>query len=105
MRLPRHVYAIRHNPTGRMYIGSSFNIKKRVYQHMQMLRSGCHHVQDMQDDFNEYGEGYSVFILDEITCYRERSKEYNWMKKYGTYIRGIGYNYKDHAKKKIENAV
>lgn len=104
MKIPTQVYAIRHNPTSKMYIGRSANVEKRVSQHMKMLRSGCHHVEDMQEDFNEFGEDYSVFILDEITKWAERTKEYYWMVKCGTYIRGVGYNYKDHAKKKLAEA-
>lgn len=101
MKLPRQVYGIRHNVTGRIYIGSSANVEKRIYKHMQMLRNGCHHVGDMQADFREYGDNYSVLILDEIRSYQERSKEYCWMKKYKSFIRGVGYNYKDQAKNQL----
>lgn len=105
MKLPRQVYAIRHNVTGKMYIGSSANVQKRVYQHFRMLKAGCHYIEDMQEDFNEHGEDYSVFILDEIKDWHERVKEYEWMAKCSSCVRGIGYNYKDHAKKKIREAV
>lgn len=101
MKLPRQVYALRHNPTGRIYVGSSANVEKRVYHHMMLLRNGCHHVKDMQDDFAEYGEDYSVEILDEITKWQERTKEYYWMQKCSSCIQGIGYNYQDHAKRKL----
>lgn len=97
MRLPRYVYAIQHNVTKRMYIGSSNNVKKRYFTHIYKLRSGKHHIEDMQSDFNEYGEDYSVFVLDEFVDYGDRRVEYEWMRKYQSHIRGKGYNYKDRA--------
>ena len=51
----------------------------------------------MQTDFDRYGENYTVTILDEISKYEDRSKEYEWMHKLQSHIRGKGYNYKDQA--------
>lgn len=51
----------------------------------------------MQKDFNDFGEDFSLFILDEINSYADRIKEYEWMKKYQSHIRGKGYNYNDKA--------
>jgi group I intron endonuclease len=101
MKLPRQVYALQHNPTQKMYIGSSADVKRRIQNHMKALRNGIHPVGDMQEDFFKYGEDYTVVILDEIKDWPERIKEYFWMKKYNTCTRGVGYNYKDHAKKKL----
>lgn len=98
MRFPRQVYAIKHNPTQKMYIGSSWNVEQRVYSHLQALRTGHHAVEDMQNDFDEYGEDYTVSVLDTCFNWADHFKEYYWMKKYKSFIRGIGYNYKDRAK-------
>lgn len=95
MRIPRKVYAIQHNTTKKMYIGSSHDVEKRYKSHIWALRGGKHTVPDMQADFDEHGEDYSVFILDEITCYSEKGLEYEWMRKYQTVDRRYGYNYKD----------
>ena len=97
MKLPRKVYAIQHNTTKRIYIGSSVDVEARYMNHMYQLRAGKHIVEDMQDDFINYGEDYSLFILDEITEHEDRFKEYEWMEKYKSHCRGIGYNYKDHT--------
>jgi hypothetical protein len=51
-------------------------------------------VEDMQADFNAYGEDYTVSIIEEID-YSTRDKEYEWMCFYNSNIRGFGYNYKD----------
>lgn len=97
MKLPRKVYAIQHNQTTRIYIGSSATPETRYMNHMYLLRNGKHPVSDMQDDFDTFGEDYSFFILDEITKMEDCSKEYEWMSKYKSCIRGVGYNYKDKA--------
>lgn len=95
MRLPRKVYAIRHNVTNRVYIGSSANVDHRFKSHMYKLRAHKHHIEDMQTDFDRYGEDYTFTILEDITKFEDRVKEYDWMEKYQSHIRGIGYNYKD----------
>ena len=76
MKLPRKVYAIQHNTTKRIYIGSSVDVEARYMNHMYQLRAGKHIVEDMQDDFINYGEDYSLFILYEITEHKDRFKEY-----------------------------
>lgn len=98
MKYPRQIYAIQHNVTKRIYIGSSANVDKRYLNHIYRLRGGKHNVEDMQRDFYEYGEDFSVYILDEITEYKELNKEYQYMQKYNSLERGIGYNYLDNIR-------
>lgn len=95
MDFPRQVYAIQHNTTKRIYIGSSKNVEKRYWTHIYALRNGTHAIKDMQEDFVQYGEDFSLFILDKINGFDEKHKEYDWMEKYQSFIRGTGYNYKD----------
>lgn len=97
MKLPRTVYLIRHNKTKRVYIGSSNNPPRRFKAHMDALRRGKHPVEDMQADFDKYGEDYSIEFLEVIEKYEDGMHEYDWMRKYNSHIRGIGYNYKDIA--------
>ena len=98
------VYMIRHNVTGRMYIGRSQDVPKRTYQHFQKLRNGKHPVEDMQKDFDEYGDNFSVSIIGEIDN-SHLNLEIETMEKYGSTVRGIGYNYKDpHITNAIRNA-
>lgn len=101
MRFPRKVYAIQHNVTKRIYIGSSCNVTTRYQNHMFALRRGKHVIEDMQEDFDKYGEDYSLFILDECFSSSDKNKEYEWMLKYNSFVRGIGYNYKDHTKTRL----
>lgn len=95
MNYPRKIYAIRHNATDRVYIGSSCNVDRRVHSHLLSLRAHRHPVPDMQKDFDEYGEDFTVTVLDRINGPDEKNKEYEWMDKYQSFVRGIGYNYKD----------
>ena len=95
MDFPRTVYAIRHNKTNRVYIGSSKHPEVRIKSHMTALRGGFHIVEDMQSDFDLYGEDYTISFLEVITKYEDRFHEYDWMKLFNSHIRGTGYNYKD----------
>lgn len=103
MKYPRKVYAIQHNVTKKIYIGSSKNVEERYMSHMWALRKGGHTVPDMQKDFDEYGENYSLFILDEMATARDSKKEYDWMEKYNTLVEGVGYNYKDRVANLLAN--
>lgn len=106
MDFPRKIYAIRHNATNRVYVGSSHQVEKRVNNHLSRLRNHKHSVEDMQADFDKYGENYTITILEENIAYEDRFKEYEWMSKKWSALRGYGYNYKDKFYKKYvrENA-
>jgi hypothetical protein len=66
---------------------------------MAFLKKGKHSVEDMQADYDKYGENYTISILDEITgeSYREMCREFELMYEHESYIRGKGYNYKDRC--------
>lgn len=98
-KFPRVIYKITHNVTGRMYIGSTGDYERRISLHFAALRSGRHTVEDMQSDADLYGMDFTVEIIDEIHNFKDFRKEYEFMNRYNSRIRGIGYNYKDnHAK-------
>ena len=96
----RQVYAITHNPTGRSYIGSSKDAINRMKSHIYALRRGGHPVPDMQADYEAYGEDYTFTILDEFYSFNDREREYEWMEKLNTNVRGLGYNYRDRHKQR-----
>ena len=95
MTIPRQVYAIQHNVTGKIYVGSSAKPEHRYKTHIYSLRSGKHNIREMQEDFINYGEDYSFYILETIERFEDRGKEYEWMKKLGSCDKNKGYNYKD----------
>ena len=88
------IYMIRHNMTGRMYIGRSKRPDERTKHHFVLLRAGKHPVEDMQKDFDEYGDDFSITILCDSTRY-DNNSEIEMMEKYRSCVRGIGYNYND----------
>lgn len=98
MILPRTIYAIQHNKSRRIYVGSSARVDARIKAHLQALRRNGHTNELMQADYNEYGEDYSFYKLDIIHDYEDRRKEYEWMKKYNSCDTRFGYNYKERTK-------
>lgn len=88
------VYMITHKITKRMYIGSSRNVAKRISSHLKLLQSGKHNIEDMQRDYDTYGEYYDVTIFGEKHGLRDL--EYEMMYKYNSRTRSVGYNYKDN---------
>ena len=92
------VYAIRHEPTGKVYVGCTSDVERRVDEHMKQLVSGTHTVEMMQNDFDEYGGNYSYFILFEAyASYDAFAMEKNFMSLLGTRNPEVGYNYKDNS--------
>ena len=96
-RYPRTVYALKQRETGRVYVGSSTNVKKRICEHRSALKRHAHTVGDLQADYEAYGESFDVEELDVIESEAESYKEYEWMAKLGSRERGRGYNYMDKA--------
>jgi uncharacterized protein YeeX (DUF496 family) len=91
------VYCIKHNKTGKEYIGRSGSCERRIKEHMSRLRKGKHPVEDMQADYDKFGEDYTITVIGKITDYRDISTEFELMNEHGSYIRGKGYNYKDRC--------
>lgn len=58
------VYSIRNITSGRQYIGSSNNVKKRIYSHLRDLNSGSHVNSVLQKDYTRYGcDAFEVSVL------------------------------------------
>ena len=105
MNYPRKVYAIRHNVTNRVYIGSSCRVDRRFQQHISAVRCHRHPVEDMQADFDQHGDNFTLTVLDHIATSEDLYKEYDWMHKNRSYIRGVGYNYKDNKWQGVDRDV
>lgn len=96
MKFPRIVYAIRHNKTGRIYVGSTANPKNRIMDHIKAVKGGYHYNELMNEDYVNHGDDYSVFILDVSTSIYD-TREYIWMDYLNTRDPRYGYNQKDHS--------
>jgi group I intron endonuclease len=88
------IYAIQHNKTGRIYVGRTQDLKRRLSQHFYFLKNGKHSIGLMQSDFDKYGDDFTVSVLEIAKTYRTE-EEGAWINKLGTYDPNIGYNYKD----------
>lgn len=61
------IYLIKNFITNEIYIGSSKNIKKRLYQHKFMLRRNIHSNKKLQNSWNKYNEvSFTFEIIDLI---------------------------------------
>lgn len=66
------IYQIKNKQTGRIYIGSTNNFKKRKDQHFSELRKGRHVNRKLQTDFNTFGEDAFEFNIVEYTWRNRR---------------------------------
>lgn len=98
------VYAIRCTESGRMYVGSSYNVQNRIYQHFVELRAGrkptkstvngFHSGELWQSDFDKYGEdAFEVYILQDGVPHLDRRRvEAEWIARYKATDPEYGYN-------------
>ena len=91
------IYAIQHRQTGRIYVGRTASLDQRLKAHFLALRSNSHPNELMQSDYNEFGEDYEIFILEEVENKYplRRDAEHKWMETLGTGDERIGYNSRD----------
>lgn len=59
------IYVIFNHKTGKRYIGSSTNVKTRLYTHLNYLKKGMHHCVLLQKDWAKYGPFAFYFYLIE----------------------------------------
>lgn len=94
------VYVLKHIPTGKVYVGCSNNVERRINEHISQLKRGTHPVERMQDDFNEYGNDYSYYILFEAyASYDAFMMERHFMSLLDSRDPNKGYNYGDNSLK------
>lgn len=60
------VYMIINTKNGKRYIGSSKNVRNRLWGHRANLRHNKHYNHLLQDDWNEYGENSFEYSIIEI---------------------------------------
>lgn len=98
----KYIYVITNSENGKKYVGSTERPIWRFREHMKALKHQRHKVQDMQDDYNKYGEDAFSYV---IVGYQKKpfcnDDEYKMMVKLKTYDRRFGYNYNDRAMRKV----
>lgn len=57
------IYSIENTDSGKVYIGSSINISRRIGEHLRMLHRGEHENKYLQAAWNKYGESKFTFNI------------------------------------------
>ena len=80
------IYEIFNTVNDKRYIGSSYDVAARLYEHRRLLRNFKHHSIALQRAWNKYGEGVFEFRLLEACNSSELiTKEQEWMTKLGAH--------------------
>lgn len=69
-----YVYIIRNKYNGKVYVGSTKNIKPRLRNHFNRLKAGTHVNRKLQKDFIRYGKSEEVFKTYVATTAKTRKK-------------------------------
>lgn len=88
------VYKIENFVNGKVYVGSSKHINKRLYKHFLDLKKGKHYNQRLQQDFDEYGSTSFGFMVLEYVYEQENlfPREQHWLDETKCYQEEYGYN-------------
>lgn len=88
------IYQIRNVVNNKVYIGSTFEFRKRKTQHFADLRNNRHYNEHLQRAFNKYGEENFKFeiieIIEDKNILEEKEKYY--IDSFFTYDENNGYN-------------
>ncbi len=92
------VYQIRCLPTGKIYVGSTVDLRHRWEQHYRELRRGDHHNHHLQNGWDKYGEENFEFVVLELVAEPDLLRvEQAWLDKTGCANPEIGFNIFDTA--------
>lgn len=93
------VYAIVNRDTGKLYIGSSCRIRKRIGVHFTDLRKNRHHSQHLQRAFNQSPDSFYSEVLEQCEPDKERliEREQFWITFFRSYSPTGGYNVSPRA--------
>lgn len=77
------IYKIQNIISGKLYIGSSYNIRERLINHKSMLRCNKHHSIYLQNAYNKYGINNFIFeIIEECKLDELMIKEQYYIDSY-----------------------
>lgn len=57
------IYAVVHKPTGKRYVGSSKDVRRRLRDHRTYLKAGTHYCKYLQHAYDKYGSDAFAFLL------------------------------------------
>lgn len=77
MKFKMGVFQIKNNINGKIFIGSSLDLKAIWFAQKLQLDMGMHQNSELQKDWNEFGsENFSYEILDEIKESKDKPIDY-----------------------------
>jgi group I intron endonuclease len=92
------IYLIRNAENGKVYVGSSGDMRKRKNNHLSNLRGNRHHSTHLQSAFNKYGEDCFEFqVLEYCDVDSLDMKEQQWIITLESQNRDKGYNARLHV--------
>lgn len=87
------IYQIKCRKNGKIYVGQTIDLDRRLYDHLWNLRRGTHHNRYLQRAFNKYGESEFCFsILQECEATQLDNAEKKWIAKLCAMNPDAGYN-------------
>lgn len=101
---PSTIYTIRCRANGKVYIGRTCRLEKRVKEHFDELRKGqktcCDYANrtriksHMQEDYDKYGKNaFEVYVLEEMVPPEKcKEREAHWIAQYNAAAPDYGYN-------------
>lgn len=97
------IYQIRHIESGKVYVGSAAEPRKRYAIHLTLLRKGRHHSRYLQNAWNKYGEDAFVFEIIEPVLFVEDliTREQYWIDGLRASERKYGFNVRLSARSNI----
>jgi len=90
------IYQIRNRLNGKVYIGRSVNVEKRLSDHRSALRTGRHYSEHMQSAWIKYGEeSFELNVIEECDEKLLPTRESHWIRELQAIDPAQGYNLKD----------
>jgi group I intron endonuclease len=87
------IYKITNKVNGKIYIGSTKNIKRRWKNHLNYLRRNAHPNNYLQNAWNKYGEeNFEFEIIEFVEEEKLLEREQYWIDKLNATDKKIGYN-------------
>lgn len=87
------IYKITNTVNGKVYIGQSVDLKKRIRVHKRYLRLGIHDNEHLQNAYNKYGEeSLKYSVLEECKIEELDNKEIQYIQDYNSTNKHKGYN-------------
>ncbi len=96
------IYSICHSLSGRMYVGSSKDIRGRIYMHLGALGAKKHHSR-LQNAWNKYGQGaFTIAVLERTLVENLVEREQFWIEHYDSYEKGFNARPKAESMRGVE---